>query len=274
MFIVNRENAEHYQWGEACDGWRLVSRPELSVIEERIPPGLGEGAHFHERARQLFYMLAGRLRIELPDGEAVLGRWDSFEVEPGRVHRVHNPFEEDAVFLVVSSPTTVGDRTNIERECGRELARTVPQDDALLNIREATLADREPIYGFDELAQQEPDRTAFIDRAVRSGECLVAEVDGRIVAYGVLEYTFFGNGFVSMLYVAPVARRRGIGKALLRSLSSRCSTTKLFTSSNESNFAMRRLLEVLGWTPSGSISNLDVNDPELVYFFDRGGRTV
>jgi GNAT superfamily N-acetyltransferase len=143
-----------------------------------------------------------------------------------------------------------------------------------MQIREATLADREPIVGFDEVAKQDPERTGFIDRAVQSGACLVAEAEGRVVAYGVLEYTFFGHGFVSMLYVAPAARRCGVGRTLLNSLTSRCSTTKLFTSTNESNLPMRRLLDALGWAPSGVIYNLDVDDPELVYFFDRGGRTA
>ncbi len=113
MSIVNRGSAEHYRWGAGCDGWRLVSSDQLSVIEERIPPGLGEVAHFHERARQLFYVLSGRLVIELDGAAEHLEGGDALEVAPRAVHRVHNPFEEEVVFLVVSSPTTAGDRVNV-----------------------------------------------------------------------------------------------------------------------------------------------------------------
>jgi quercetin dioxygenase-like cupin family protein len=113
MSIVNRGNAEHYRWGSGCDGWRLVSNDHLSVIEERIPSGLGEVAHFHERARQLFYVLSGRLVLELQGTTERLERGDSLEVVPRTVHRVHNPFDEDAVFLLVSSPTTAADRVNV-----------------------------------------------------------------------------------------------------------------------------------------------------------------
>lgn len=113
MSVINRATAEHYRWGAGCDGWRLVSNDQLSVIEERIPPGLGEVAHFHERARQLFYVLSGRLAIEFEGTTEYLDRGDSLEVAPRAVHRVHNPFEEEAVFLVVSSPTTAGDRVNL-----------------------------------------------------------------------------------------------------------------------------------------------------------------
>ena len=113
MSVVNRENAEHYRWGDACDGWRLLAKQDLSVIEERIPAGLGEVAHFHERARQLFYVLTGRLRIETADSQRELGPGDSLEVAPQTVHRVHNPFGEEATFLVISSPSTNGDRVNV-----------------------------------------------------------------------------------------------------------------------------------------------------------------
>jgi mannose-6-phosphate isomerase-like protein (cupin superfamily) len=113
MTVQSRENAEHYTWGEVCDGWRLLSRADLSVIEEQIPPHRGEVRHFHARARQLFYVLSGSLSIELPAGTVTVNAGQSFEVPPTVVHRVHNPFEVDATFLVVSAPTTAGDRTNV-----------------------------------------------------------------------------------------------------------------------------------------------------------------
>lgn len=113
MSVVNRGNAEHYRWGEVCDGWRLSSGNDLSVIEERIPPGRGEIAHFHRRARQVFYVLTGRLVIHLPDCTRELRPSDSLEVGPQTVHRVHNPFEQEVTFLVISSPSTAEDRINV-----------------------------------------------------------------------------------------------------------------------------------------------------------------
>src|SRR5262245_22765573 len=32
---VSIQNAEHYVWGNGCDGWHFVNRPSLSVIRER-----------------------------------------------------------------------------------------------------------------------------------------------------------------------------------------------------------------------------------------------
>jgi mannose-6-phosphate isomerase-like protein (cupin superfamily) len=113
MNVRNLTNAEHYAWGEACEGWRLLAREDLSVIQERIPPGGGEVPHYHERARQLFYVLSGRLEIEAGDARAPLAAGDSLEIAPRLVHRVFNPGGEDAVFLVISAPTTQGDRVNV-----------------------------------------------------------------------------------------------------------------------------------------------------------------
>ena len=118
----------------------------------------------------------------------------------------------------------------------------------------------------DHVARINPERSAFIAKAVADGSCLVAVVDGDVVGYGVLEYSFFGNGFISMLYVDEEKRRTGIGSTLLTALMHRCATAKLFTSTNQSNRAMQSLLLIQGFKPSGIIHNLDAGDPELVYF--------
>lgn len=111
--IQNEENVERYTWGDVCDGWRLLDRPDLSVIQERIPPGAGEVTHVHERARQVFFVLRGQLRIDIDTVAFFLGVGDSLEIPPGEVHRVRNGAATDAVFLVISSPSARGDRTNL-----------------------------------------------------------------------------------------------------------------------------------------------------------------
>ena len=111
--VTRRERAEHYVWGEGCDGWRLLDRADLSVIEERMPPGTSEVRHVHQSARQMFYVLAGQLSIERNGENLVLESGDALEMPPTVPHRVHNSSTLDAVFLVISAPTTRGDRTNL-----------------------------------------------------------------------------------------------------------------------------------------------------------------
>ncbi len=130
-------------------------------------------------------------------------------------------------------------------------------------IRDAVPSDRDAIFALDPAARVEATRSEFVRRSIESALCLIAERAGRVVGYGVLEYTFFGNGFISMVYVAEPMRREGVGRALLQALAKRCTTSKLFTSTNESNEPMQRLLEASGYVPSGVVENLDPGDPEL-----------
>ena len=57
--LISIENAEHYVWGEVCDGWHLLKREDMSVIQERVPAGGAEVMHYHNIARQFFYILEG-----------------------------------------------------------------------------------------------------------------------------------------------------------------------------------------------------------------------
>jgi ribosomal protein S18 acetylase RimI-like enzyme len=132
------------------------------------------------------------------------------------------------------------------------------------SIRLAQESDLEPICGLDAIAQQDHHRRNFITQAVLSGNCYVV-VDTQVLGYGVLEYTFFENGFVSMVYVHPNYRQRGIGLQLMQHLEAACQTPKLFTSTNLSNLPMQSLLAKLGYRLSGVIHDLDEGDPELVY---------
>jgi ribosomal protein S18 acetylase RimI-like enzyme len=140
----------------------------------------------------------------------------------------------------------------------------------MTRIRLAFQSDATSIIGFDHVAQSEPSRVGFINRSIDEGTCYVIDLDQKVITYGVLEYSFYGNGFISMLYVHPDFRRRGFGRELMKHLERSCKTGKLFTSTNQSNTIMQSLLESLEYQLSGVIENLDDDDPELVYFKQTG----
>lgn len=110
MHKTSRETADHYIWGDACDGWHLLRGAELSVIEERMPPGAAEVRHRHTRARQMFYVLAGELIMEMHGDLHVLQAGEALEVPPGAAHQARNESAADVRFLVVSQPPSHGDR--------------------------------------------------------------------------------------------------------------------------------------------------------------------
>lgn len=68
---------EHYLWGERSDGWYLIKRDDMSVIQEGVPAGGMEVMHDHNTAPQFFYICS-------------------------------------CEFLVISVPSTRGDCINVE----------------------------------------------------------------------------------------------------------------------------------------------------------------
>ena len=143
-----------------------------------------------------------------------------------------------------------------------------------MEIRIGTDADGESIKGLDGGATLDNRQQALIDRWLSRGECWVATVDGQVAAYAAFNYSFYQRGFVEMLYVAKGHRGRGFGLALMDRFTHLCDTATIFTSTNQSNVPMQRLLAKAGFTSSGVIDNLDEGDPELVYFKRLSNRTV
>lgn len=136
MNPVSRQHPlKHYQWGEHCDGWNLVDTPELSVKMERMPPHTTEQMHFHQHARQFFFILKGTAlfyfakesRENTPEnsitglqpadpgfvreeGPVTVKAQEGLEIRPGLRHRIANEEEEDLEFILSSQPSTTGDR--------------------------------------------------------------------------------------------------------------------------------------------------------------------
>jgi mannose-6-phosphate isomerase-like protein (cupin superfamily) len=111
--IISKTNAPHYVWGAGCDGWRLADEPERSIIHERMPPGTSETEHYHEKAKQLFFMLSGQAAMYIKGERFELKVHEGIAVEPGVPHRMANESEQATEFLVISTPTTKGDRIEL-----------------------------------------------------------------------------------------------------------------------------------------------------------------
>ena len=113
--MISKDTAEHYTWGAGCDGWRLVDRAELSVIHERMPPGAVEVRHYHQAARQFFFVLAGTATMEIGGARHTLRAQQGIKIAPGAPHQISNDSDADVEFLVISQPTTRGDRIVAEQ---------------------------------------------------------------------------------------------------------------------------------------------------------------
>jgi len=107
---ISTATAEHYTWGERCDGWHLVKQDSLSVIQEEMPAGTAESRHRHARSRQFFHVLSGTLTIEMEGVTHTLPAGSGLEVPPAAAHTAANQGTGPVRFLLVSQPPAHGDR--------------------------------------------------------------------------------------------------------------------------------------------------------------------
>jgi hypothetical protein len=138
---------------------------------------------------------------------------------------------------------------------------------SMAEIRTARIKDVDAILAID---SESLGRAEDIASLVRS-ECSLLAVEGATVVgfAGVRPRHFYGRDFLDLLFVGYVYRRQGVGRSLVRDVVERGTTTRVFTSTNESNTAMRSLLASEGWHRSGVLVGLDEGDPEHVFFRDK-----
>ncbi|MEO1193720.1 MAG: GNAT family N-acetyltransferase [Pseudomonadota bacterium] len=134
-----------------------------------------------------------------------------------------------------------------------------------MEIRKATApSDIAQAITIDEAVLGSRERAAYIRSLADKGGVSVAALHGQIQALCCLDHGyFFEKPFVSLLIVAPAARRRGLGEGLLSHHAS--AFPEVWTSTNQSNTAMRQLLDKARWRFCGELSGLDAGDPERFY---------
>jgi mannose-6-phosphate isomerase-like protein (cupin superfamily) len=88
----------------------LLKTDGLSVIQERMPAAASEVNHYHEHARQFFFILAGEATLEINGSRLVLGPSQGIDVPPKTPHQLLNLSNQELHFIVVSAPASHGDR--------------------------------------------------------------------------------------------------------------------------------------------------------------------
>ena len=139
-------------------------------------------------------------------------------------------------------------------------------DVAQIQFRKATLQDVAELLQIDSVVAHDLARAQQIEQWVKQQYCEVLLLNAKISAYAVLHHHFFDQAFIEMLMVEQSLRGQGLGLKFIEHFKAIYHDVKLFTSSNASNLAMQSLLRSAGFQASGQIENLDLDDPELIFY--------
>jgi mannose-6-phosphate isomerase-like protein (cupin superfamily) len=114
MKTISREQgSQHYQWGNQCAGWNLVDEETLSIKLESMPPETSERRHFHHHAQQFFFILKGNATFEIENEVLVVTANEGILIKPSQKHKISNAGTSTLEFILVSQPSTVNDRVNL-----------------------------------------------------------------------------------------------------------------------------------------------------------------
>lgn len=108
----SKDNSAHYTWGNNCSGWHLVTSENLSVIEELMPANTAEQKHYHNFSEQYFYIVNGSAIFEIEKETVKVNKGEGIHIYPQVVHQIKNEESTELQFIVISQPTTRGDRIN------------------------------------------------------------------------------------------------------------------------------------------------------------------
>lgn len=110
---ADKSNSQKYNWGQGCLGWHLLNKPELSIIQETMPPQTEEVRHKHLISQQFFFVLKGVATFEV-DGEiTIVTENEGIHIQNNRVHQIKNDSNDELEFLVISQPHAHQDRVTI-----------------------------------------------------------------------------------------------------------------------------------------------------------------
>ena len=129
-------------------------------------------------------------------------------------------------------------------------------------IRPGTVEDIEAIAPFDPFGGSREEEVAENRLYVCEGE------GGSPIGYvSIAGYTLHGYPYVTFLLVHPDHRRSGIASRLLHHVENLYSGRRLFISTEADNSPMRSLLAKRHYQRSGSLSGLNRNGVDEVFFF-------
>ncbi len=108
--VVSRNTVSPIEMAPGIHAWKHHDTPELSMVEVEFRPEALEPMHYHEKAKQLFMVLQGKVSFTVDGAKHELNAGQSIAVAPGVHHCAQNIGEGQLIIQVVSQPSASGDR--------------------------------------------------------------------------------------------------------------------------------------------------------------------
>ena len=112
--ISKHNPLSHYKWGDNCDGWNLIGKPEIGIKQELMPAYTAEKLHYHSRAEQFFFILKGKATFLIEGEKTMLNANEGLCIQAGDKHKIMNDTADNLEFILCSYPSTQNDRTDCE----------------------------------------------------------------------------------------------------------------------------------------------------------------
>ncbi|RSD27519.1 GNAT family N-acetyltransferase [Mesobacillus subterraneus] len=109
-------------------------------------------------------------------------------------------------------------------------------------------------------------RRESINKAIEEDRCIVVKNGGSIAGFLIFDTQFFEQSFIGLIIIRASERRKGFATALIQYFVEISPTSKIFSSTNQSNKPIHEVFKANGFVESGYIENLDEGDPEIIYF--------
>lgn len=80
---------------------RIVNQ---SLAEARLPVGASTAPHYHPQAEEIYFLVAGRGRMQIEGEIRAVGPGDAIAILPGQRHQITNVGQETLRFLCCCAP--------------------------------------------------------------------------------------------------------------------------------------------------------------------------
>jgi mannose-6-phosphate isomerase-like protein (cupin superfamily) len=109
MDIQNRDRVESFTTKDGSEIRELLAHrnsciANQSLAEARLLPGATTTPHYHPRAEEIYYILAGQGRMRIETETSAVGPGDAIAIPPGLTHAITNTGDETLVFLCCCAP--------------------------------------------------------------------------------------------------------------------------------------------------------------------------